>query len=71
MPRRLKKQPTRLQDRDYELLEHVLRYRVTTREILHRLFFSDSEPNAATLATRFAPVLLGANAVTGRRVRAA
>ena len=50
MPRRPTKFP-RLGDRDYEIFEHLLRYRLTTREVLHRLFFSDSEPNAVTKVT--------------------
>lgn len=41
----------RLQDRDFSILEHIMRYRVSTRDILHRLFFSDSEPNAVTKVT--------------------
>lgn len=40
-----------MQDRDYSILEHFMRYRVSTREILHRLFFADSEPNAVTKVT--------------------
>jgi hypothetical protein len=38
-------------DRDYEIFEHVMRYRMTTREVLHRRFFSDSELNAVTKVT--------------------
>lgn len=45
------KRPSRLQDRDYEILDHVNLYRMTTREILHALFFEDSELNAATKVT--------------------
>jgi hypothetical protein len=41
----------RLGDRDYEIFEHIARYRLTTREVLHRLFFADSAPNAATKVT--------------------
>ncbi len=41
----------RLQDRDFAILEHIMRYRVSTRDILHRKFFADSEPNAATKVT--------------------
>lgn len=37
----------RLSGRDREILEHVVRYRLTTKETLHRLFFNDNEPNAA------------------------
>lgn len=51
MSRRIPRQSVRLQDRDYELLEHLMRYRVTTRDVLHRLFFSDSEPNAVLKVT--------------------
>lgn len=38
-------------DRDLEILEHVARYRITTPEILQKLFFSDSERNAVTKVT--------------------
>lgn len=41
----------RLGDRDFEIFEHVMRYRMTTREALHRLFFADSELNAVTKVT--------------------
>jgi hypothetical protein len=41
----------RLQDRDYEILAHVRRYRLTTPEVLHRLFFDDSDRNAVTKVT--------------------
>jgi hypothetical protein len=41
----------RLVDRDYEIFEHVMRYRLTTREVLQRLFFADSELNAVTKVT--------------------
>lgn len=41
----------RLVDRDYEIFEHVMRYRMTTREVLQRLFFADSELNAVTKVT--------------------
>ena len=41
----------KLQDRDHELLEFVMRYRIATREVLHRNFFSDSELNAVTKVT--------------------
>lgn len=50
MPRKPAKHP-RLVDRDYEIIQHLLRYRLTTREVLHRLFFSDSELNAVTKVT--------------------
>jgi hypothetical protein len=50
MPRPPAKNP-RLVDRDYEIFQHVMRYHMTTREVLHRLFFSDSEENAATKVT--------------------
>lgn len=50
MARRITKHP-RLVDRDYEILDHLRRYRMTTREVLHRLFFSDSELNAVTKVT--------------------
>lgn len=38
----------RLNDRDFEILEHISRYRLTTRDVLHRLFFDDSEINAVS-----------------------
>ncbi|MDZ4686581.1 MAG: hypothetical protein SH850_16040 [Planctomycetaceae bacterium] len=41
----------RLQERDYEILEHVRRYRLTTPEVLHQLFFDDSDRNAVTKVT--------------------
>jgi hypothetical protein len=41
----------RLSDRDYEVFQHIMRYRMTTREVLHRLFFSDSDENAVTKVT--------------------
>ncbi len=50
MPKKRIKHP-RLVDRDYEILEHIARYRLTTREVLHRLFFTDSEVNAVTKVT--------------------
>jgi hypothetical protein len=41
-----------LQDRDYDILEHVMRYRITTPEVLHRMpEFADSERNAVTKVT--------------------
>ena len=33
------------------IFEHILRYRITVPEILHRLYFDDSEPNAVTKVT--------------------
>ncbi len=50
MPRPPAKNP-RLNDRDYDIFEHILRYRLTTREVLHKLFFNDSEENAVTKVT--------------------
>lgn len=50
MAKRITKHP-RLVDRDYEILDHLRRYRMTTREVLHRLYFSDSELNAVTKVT--------------------
>lgn len=41
----------RLGPRDHDILEHVGRYRLTTREVLHRLFFPDVKPNAVTKVT--------------------
>lgn len=50
MSRKRSRRP-RLVDRDFEIFEHIMRYRMATREVLHRLFFSDSEPNAVTKVT--------------------
>jgi hypothetical protein len=50
MSKRSNRRP-RLVDRDYEIFEHVMRYRMTTREVLQRLFFPDSELNAVTKVT--------------------
>ncbi len=41
----------RLGERDYDIFEHLLKYRMTTREVLHKLFFDDSDPNAVTKVT--------------------
>ncbi|MCR9296204.1 MAG: hypothetical protein NXI32_26110 [bacterium] len=38
-------------DRDYEILQHLARYRLTTREVLHSLFFSDSDISAVSKVT--------------------
>ena len=38
----------KLVDRDYEILEHLLRYRICTRESLRGQFFDDSELNAVS-----------------------
>lgn len=38
-------------DRNEAILEHVMRYRMTTPAVLHRLFFEDSERNAVTKVT--------------------
>ena len=51
MARRQRINTTRLLDRDYEILEHLMTYRVTTRDVLHRQFFSDSEVNAVSKVT--------------------
>lgn len=50
MPREPAKRP-RLTDRDFEIFDHLRRYRLTTPEILHGLFFEDSQPNAVTKVT--------------------
>ena len=49
-PHKRKKHP-RLADRDYEILDHISRYHMTTREVLHELFFNESELNAVTKVT--------------------
>lgn len=51
MPRRRLRTNHRLQDRDYEILQHIFTYRASTRDVLHRLFFSDSALNAVTKVT--------------------
>lgn len=49
--RRRKRTNKRLQDRDYEILQHVFTYRASTRDVLRRLYFSDSALNAVTKVT--------------------
>lgn len=39
-------------ERDEEILRHVSRYRLTTRKVLHRVFFPDSQMNAVTKVTQ-------------------
>ena len=51
MSSRRTRKSSRLQDRDYEILEHIFLYHATTREILRSQFFIDSEPNAVTKVT--------------------
>jgi hypothetical protein len=34
--------------RDYEILQHLLRYKIATREMFHRALFSKVSPNAVT-----------------------
>lgn len=42
----------RLGDRDFEIFEHISRYRLTTPDLLHRVFFNDgSQLNAVTKVT--------------------
>lgn len=40
-----------LNDRDLRILEHTLRYRLTTQEFLFRLYFPDTQLNAVTKVT--------------------
>ena len=40
-----------LNDRDLRILEHVIRYRLTIQEFLHRLFFAETQLNAVTKVT--------------------
>lgn len=49
--RKIRRRSARLQDRDYDILDFVSRYRLATREVLHRKFFDDSELNAVTKVT--------------------
>lgn len=51
MSRGIRRKSSKLQDRDFEILEHVYLYRLTTREVLHKLFFELSETNAVTKVT--------------------
>lgn len=51
MARRKRINTNRLLDRDYEILEHLMTYRITTREVLHRQFFADAELNAVSKVT--------------------
>ena len=51
MARRKRINTNRLLDRDYEILEHLMTYRFTTREVLRRQFFADSELNAVSKVT--------------------
>ena len=41
----------RLSERDYDIFEHLSRHRMTTREILHKLFWEDSSINAVSKVT--------------------
>lgn len=41
----------RLGPRDHDILDHVVRYRLTTREVLHGRFFPEVKPNAVTKVT--------------------
>lgn len=41
----------RLGPRDHDIFDHVRRYRLTTRDVLHRLFFPEATPNAVTKVT--------------------
>lgn len=41
-----------LQPRDLEILSHVARYRLTTQETLHRLFFTGATPEAPKTVVR-------------------
>ena len=50
MPKTNRRKP-RLGPRDNDIFEHVSRYRLTTREVLHRLFFAEVEMNAVTKVT--------------------
>lgn len=50
MVKRSRKQG-RIVDRDYDILEHISRFHLTTRDVLHSLFFQDTELNAVTKVT--------------------
>ncbi|MCP4856971.1 MAG: hypothetical protein GY903_21010 [Fuerstiella sp.] len=42
---------TQLSDRDHRIIAHVARHRVSTNEVVHKLFFSGQQPNAVTKVT--------------------
>ena len=41
----------RLRERDWDIFAHILKYHMTTRAVLHRLFFADSNMNAVSKVT--------------------
>ena len=51
MARKKRSRRPQLTDRDFEIFDHLRRYRLTTREILHQLFFSDLDLSAVTKVT--------------------
>lgn len=40
-----------LPDRDRQIIDHVVRHRITTNEVIQNLFFPDQQPNAVTKVT--------------------
>ena len=40
-----------MRDRDRQIIDHVARFRITTNEVLHQLFFKDQQHNAVTKVT--------------------
>jgi hypothetical protein len=42
----------KLSDRDRKILQHVKQYRITTFDVLHRLFFADKKPDAVVSTLR-------------------
>ena len=51
MARKKRSRRPQLTDRDFRIFDHLRRYRLTTREILHQLFFSDLDLTAFTKVT--------------------
>lgn len=40
-----------MRERDRQIIDHVHRHRITTNEVLHKLFFTDQQHNAVTKVT--------------------
>ena len=51
MPKRRNYSGHRLSPRDRRIVEHVVRHRITTHEVLHKLFFAGQQPNAVVKVT--------------------
>lgn len=58
-----------LTERDYEILRHVARYRLTTTDALRRLFFADAKPGGEkNVLRRLVGDYLATQALYGKRV---